>query len=704
MPSMTTSGSEDRPSESSVMSTSSASEKANNYLPGSTITQMLLQTYLISDTDVRATRQSVADSHSESSTVMTPQQKSGQFLLASPAPSVDTVETPMSSASKPMVSVQAIQNATFLFSPSYADGDQSLLKLPVPHKGATPFSITTADARGRLGPQARPDPVDYTSVSTASTRRVRFSDPEEPIEFNKESPPQMFSRKDRQPEEIHVQTIQRNYSDLTDTTGLERESLVSLANSHQLSVTPIPEESVEEEPAVHNTMPFDVSIEEIEEPDDTSVVDYPTNWYNVMDNGVTPLRSGKSVSNATHSPFIRFTEAKKKFAVSDITKKVQPVKRGSPIRKQRLSGGLVHSRIIAMEEKTSQSIEFPQKNRRDTTGHEAIAPRKAALVSRQFSSLSGIDQSSNRADSVSRSSWEPTDHKTSLGYDGDSSRASSMSATVNLDQNTTAAPGKTEDTPTITWDEGGASVVDELPKSDAGAPRDSVEESDAFYVAELQHAGHLKSTQFLPANTRYSTSSAGSVQRKSGSSASVKTGHYESGMDTSVDDFAALLREDDEESFVDEETVSTVRQMEALDAHMDADLEEDNATVDNATVSTMDTFSESVATVRQQRETIVSGAAGSTLSSVMGEENAPLPFRELPFRDSSTVRPNEQIHRTVPGALCLSPMQRTPMQARKWRALAAAAQEKESRPFGKFSGKSKRKSLSERNPNLLNIM
>ena len=166
-------------------------------------------------------------------------------------------------------------------------------------------------------------------------------------------------------------------------------------------------------------------------------------------------------------------------------------------------------------------------------------------------------------------------------------------------------------------------------------------------------------------------------------------------------DFAALLRDgdvnDDDEISFDGDTVSTVRQVQEMDRMISAD---HRFSEDNATVSTMETYTESIETVRQHRETKASGAGSSTLSSVMNEDKAVLPFRESP----TTVRPNEQVHRATPGALCLSPMQRTPMQALKWRALVAAAQEKEiQRPFGKsmFPGIPKRKSLAERNPNVM---
>jgi hypothetical protein len=68
----------------------------------------------------------------------------------------------------------------------------------------------------------------------------------------------------------------------------------------------------------------------------------------------------------------------------------------------------------------------------------------------------------------------------------------------------------------------------------------------------------------------------------------------------------------------------------------------------------------------------------------------------LPFREAAPVKPNEQQHRALPGSDCLSKMQRTPTQARKWRVLAAAAHEKDNRR--NHHGRS---SLSERSLNTM---
>jgi hypothetical protein len=84
----------------------------------------------------------------------------------------------------------------------------------------------------------------------------------------------------------------------------------------------------------------------------------------------------------------------------------------------------------------------------------------------------------------------------------------------------------------------------------------------------------------------------------------------------------------------------------------------------------------------------------TTMSSILGKENE----NYLPFRSAdNTVKPTEQPHHvTGPESLHLSPTQRTPMEARKWRSLAAAAKEKDSK---KMSSKKVRKGLSERKNN-----
>ena len=160
---------------------------------------------------------------------------------------------------------------------------------------------------------------------------------------------------------------------------------------------------------------------------------------------------------------------------------------------------------------------------------------------------------------------------------------------------------------------------------------------------------------------------------------------------------------------------------------------------DNATALSYDytasTFgSDTLNTHRKKSDgaSVLSNGGNSTISDVLKSEKPVLPFRDtenavrpneqvrFPFRDTeNAVRPNEQVHPMVPVPggqplqLGLSPTQRTPMQARKWRTLAMKAQENGS--HNPFSGKSlaskfpslpnsKRKSLQERNVNSMNVM
>lgn len=94
---------------------------------------------------------------------------------------------------------------------------------------------------------------------------------------------------------------------------------------------------------------------------------------------------------------------------------------------------------------------------------------------------------------------------------------------------------------------------------------------------------------------------------------------------------------------------------------------------------------------QRSRRSSVSCGDSTTLSSVLGKENT----NYNSFRIAENiVKPTELRHHvTGPESLHLSPTQRTPMEARKWRSLAAAAKEKDSL---KKSARKARK-LAERN-------
>jgi hypothetical protein len=101
------------------------------------------------------------------------------------------------------------------------------------------------------------------------------------------------------------------------------------------------------------------------------------------------------------------------------------------------------------------------------------------------------------------------------------------------------------------------------------------------------------------------------------------------------------------------------------------------------------------------------GPIGTSLRSLVSEDPSALTFdtnnensrpQTLSFTDKAKVNPREQQHHAPHGALCLSPLQRTPMQARKWRTLAAAAKEKD---LTKKGSSKKHSGLRERSSNLM---
>ena len=733
----------------------------------STIRQMLLQTYPISNVCFKESPEPPNDVSKEES--LDPIDRY-QALLAvnSPVSSIPSPQTPPSDASKGLVSTQALKNASFLFSPSYADGDQSLLKLPAPQKEVTPFIISTANSQNRLTSRSRPDPDQYVPVvsesSSSSTRRVRFSDANdnevtggktETMSNKQTEVSRNESEETQQPEEIQVQSIQRILSDLTDITGLTRESNSSVASLHRMAINPI----IEEEAQAHNDSDtsFDQpSVDPPPEEDETSdsstppiAEEYPTNWSYAMDkameNGVTPLRNGKFNANATHSPFLRFNEAKKKFS-GEGSATNHEVKRVNRFLNEG-SGGLVRSRIVAMEERASQSTDTSQQ-RRKTSSNGSVRHREAKLASARGSSeesMSSSGQSTKspcsaestrewpsglggawaieelpiKSKTPEERAYQSTDtsqpRRNTSSNESIQDRKAMLTSPQDSSEESTSRPlqsfglDSTESTPERPNAHKKLPINSMVPKVSEGYEADGSRVSPGASTTDESH-GILINQDIIPKYAlSYHLRNTSSVARPTGQArramSDIGNSTGESELDTTVDDFAALLRDDEteEEGSIDADessidaTVSTVQQMREVDRLVSAEagFSDGFSEEDTATISIYSGSVGTVSTIRKPRETSVSAAASSTLSSVMKEAKASLPFRE-----SASVKPNEQLHHTVPGALHLSPMQKTPMQARKWRALAAAVQDKSSHSKSKFGVKS-RSRLSERDTNVL---
>ena len=628
--------------------------------------------------------------------------------------SVASDATPFGEGSgQPMVAHDALVNAAFLFSPSYVDNNPSLLRLGE-RKSEASTTITTLDSRHRLVPSysSRGSTVSAASklvserTSSASTkptigaysnpsifklaqkstkqfgslasksrdttdRHVRFSVDEDIVvtSSQKESKYAKKIVENKSPlrsDSLVVPAIEHKLSDLTDAFGGGRESLLSLQvedtepSPHATSNMTTDLEKNEESPIHSDTQ------ENIQEPSP------PSNWsYSVdMDNGVTPLRSGRggSKSNKTNSPHKRFNEAKSRFALSG---KVSPVKKKSPVKarpkRSRQTGGIVHARVIAMEQRNKEIVEPLPKTRRDTNAYKAIAPRRAVLKSPHFKNVQSekpISVDDGNGVQSGRDSTSTLASKNRLGFQKPPVTAMKQYRESGLNSARTTTASK-------------QSLSQRNEASSAPSTDDSDSESDAFgYIRktssvddhEIRTANKVVK-QLVDAHNR-----SGNITNTSAST------------DIEDDDFAAILQfqgsadaDDDDDDSVGRDTVSTLQRRRlsngsstVMSGLTGPTLVRRSSIMSGATASTVvrrsSTLSGSTTRTLQTRE----DKAVAKVSYVSRPSWSSYPPRStLPFRENALVRPTEQSHRIHPGQPVLSPMQRTPMQALKWRTLAA---------------------------------
>ena len=724
-------------------------------------------------------------------------------LEMSPAASINSAST---TGSVPVVADQALSNAAFLFSPSYADGNQRLLEAPRQsndYPGS--FEITTLDSRNRISSAVSSQPVTIpisssgekfdTASQQSSERRVRFSEANmvRTIE-NKDNKAGILSIVE--PKMVEIPAIESKMSDLTDIISPVSEcpivavpdridsipeesvqiSVVSSDDSAHVfkaseedecvtssvkqpnnsqwgyhpgmdnGVTPLrsgkcvsyatnspylrfqkartmfsgnnnnvmndetidsaekipaaPIESTSDEPEMSSiSIGNSVTIVEDQEETDESMSEASSlsgvmqwGYHPGMDSGVTPLCTGKSVGLATKSPFLRFKQARTMFSLdsyaheNSIKAKDIPVKKNaSPIKKQKPMGSLVHRRIAAMQERVNEGektvVAGPyRKLRRDTTGHKALAPKKATLASSLL----------RKDDTVMSAHEVPSDtqvvDKSRTDYVDPEAKSKVVSAPK-------AGTGKVVSSKIASlvgkWDKNvsaSAEIVNGSTSSDENSSPTS--ESDPF--GEIVHPTTIdEDSEDLESHDAFK----GMLNDYS---AKRKTDDDEECSDSEADDdFDNLLRLSSHDS-VDDETVSTIRQERPV---LGAKFSSYRLSVGCTSASTAES---TVATVRQIRKPFLQSTRQSQPISAIQRPR-------LPFREDAPVKPNEQNHRNaaLTGALHLSPMHRTPMQARKWRALAAAAQERDSQRNLIHNGSSSkdiannRARLSERHVNLV---
>ena len=339
------------------------------------------------------------------STLVNKKERSLALSQPSPAASTMSLESPMSTATspgQPLLSDQAVNNAAFLFSPSYASGN-SLLALPGETQGnamdkaisfkpsernslQSTYSITTMGSRSRISARSQQSiriPVSSNgnilsprgsnsrmssrkssiSDATASQKSVRFSEAnsiaqsEAGSQNSRRSVTWDFSFQGGAPEDVNIPEIETKVSDLSETVfGRESlESVNSKRNSVESTKSAIRPEAIKEEsvslaasktesrPSLSSTTGSPASSKTPTEGSGTPEEVVQTWQYCEFTKGVTPMLSRKQLSQATNSPVIRFKAAKNKF-VGKQEEKVVPVKKKSlSIGKKKILPGRVHA-------------------------------------------------------------------------------------------------------------------------------------------------------------------------------------------------------------------------------------------------------------------------------------------------------------------------------------------------------------------------
>ncbi|GAX15464.1 hypothetical protein FisN_8Lh234 [Fistulifera solaris] len=527
----------------------------------------------------------------------------------------------------PMLSSQVLGNAALLFSPSYLDG---------------------TEVTGR--PQSiRPHPTENGSVSinTLGSRgrtlsvvsRDPVTIPSHPVPILETDAASKQSEKrvrfsdimnvdpgqELKPSAVEFPPIRHKLSDLSDTTGLEPYR--RSISSIRESIAPIPEESTHVAYSSHQ-IPERTTQSRWAYAHDSDVV-----------NGVTPLRSGRTSTHATASPLLRFQEARTKFSggVSNKNSEAIPVGETNHVLGLKTKGSIVSARIAEMEEKTSKT--------------KSTQPYLSKIVDKSASSI-----------------WR---------------------------QPPVQVGGYTERSPTLI--NGSFVGSNEKAEANSGSSKESTILHEGHHSLEvMSDSGDNLTTNLNPLADNYSVVSSGGESLRDlfkTHKANIEASNDDESLsDDDVDDFENLLnyqQDLSEESTVDDETVSTVRQDRSK--RFGSQYASYRMSVGGASVASSAT-GDTVSTIKQNRFSIA-----STNSSKILKWEQP----SLPFRKNAPVKPTEQAVHSTRGLLTLSPLQKTPAQARKWRDLAAAAQERNTIKKGDGPNQTLRPNLGERSVNVL---
>jgi hypothetical protein len=626
------------------------------------------------------------------------------------SPSADSLCSSVGqSPAVPLVSNQALSNAAFLFSPSYVGGQPHMIRMAEPpkHESYAAFTISTAESRSRLsaatsrslpafhipvsraidGPILISSSVDEDDYSMSIGTKHRVSKDSSTINSEKHvrfsNVQQIVGRETLKPrmiETVDYPSIESKPSDLSDLT--DTVSIVSYGVETMPSVS----EEREEEVTSPDTMPLPAEETPVKLGGSASS-GMSAHWTCYRDvNGTlvaaTPLISNKRQSiepgkkpTTTKSPMLRFQAAKAKFA--------KPAEKKAPARKtppkmfnKRNSGGsttsVVLSRVAEINGRLRSNRDVALKNpRRDTSADNAVAPRKPVLVHPLFREQQetsfAVEQPSQVNISVA-----PYDEKTNLSPESVISEKS-RNKTVPFDESTFIEDGEYED--------------EQTPMQHDSLPR--------------QKSVPFDESTMIEHDDDDDSSSVASTESEDIFDAMMKTtdetllGPMDEDSDVEDDPFSSIMHGGARPS----PTGSCNTSMSSIQVRkLSLSAFSRRSSVVSRSSEEEQSTAPSVPTMNRRATMSTNWTTGSSLRSffsksssvptiVADKENSP---NYLSFaNDKITVNPCEQRH-PVRGSLCLSPVQRTPVQARKWRTLAAAAKEKEQQKQ-KQQGSSKKK-------------
>jgi hypothetical protein len=574
--------------------------------------------------------------------------KSNQLALISPSMlSIDSQTHQSPSMVKTLLSHQAVNNGEFLFSSDYGPVSK---KMPHSNRDSAMFSISTLGARSRLShrsAKAVPIPVKQSQSVTSqdssktSDRHVRFSN-------------------DTKPKSVDIPMIESKMSDLSDLGDLGDNTSEQEIRSSFMNL-PIPEE------------------DDAHSPEEDRV-----RWaYSAKDgtSSVTPYVKGKSMLEVTNSPYVRYQAAKDKWESQEIEEVdlAENLKdRGSgrlsteSARSNRSGGSIPKESFIENDEQeTPESSETqvhwsyssngvtPHLSKGKSAENVTKSPmNRFKQAKTKFGTIKDLPAKSPRAVKTKRKGAggvvtariEALDRKVIVNRrfkrklrDAKKSlnprRFQVVNASYVRSQKLNGYAPTRVDLDKL--NQMGAAKFNKIPNFDEDDYDDMSSIESSVFMMEDRPQSMAVNNQY-PNDDFFPNAEA-----------------FERYEEKSVDNSTKRLS-------TASSAVSTVLQEKRFNHH--------RVSESSHSTSASSGLSRVKKQVFENRHSLSSTGDSTTLSSIIGKENETyLLFRSAP----NTVKPTEQKLITLPESLNSSPTQKTPTQARKWRSLAAAAQEKD---------------------------